>query len=147
MKANTENDEYFRSILLSFLVYPWAYFNEWPDFFTSTFTIVSSSIVLLTNVILVPALTVRITCYSLRYKKKNHRQSFSLILLGISLSFDRYYISWLTHQFKIYLTSFSSPTEIGWDTLKVENIAFQFEEEDEAWIMESFTAGNCKVYS
>lgn len=93
MEANTENDEYFRSILLSFLVYPWAYFNEWPDFFTSTFTIVSSSIVLLTNVILVPALTVRITVPILYDTKKNHRQSFSLILLGISLSFDRYYIS------------------------------------------------------
>lgn len=131
MKANTENDEYFRNTLLSFLVYPWAYFNEWPDFFTSTFTIVSSSILLLINVILVPALTVRITVAILYDTKRNHRQSFSLILLGISLSFDRYYISWLTHQFEIYLTSFSSPTEIGWDTLKVENIAFQFEEEDE----------------
>ena len=82
--------------------------------------------------ILVPAPNVMLTAGILYDTKKYHRQSFYLILLGISLSFDRYYISWLTHQFEIYLTSFSSPTEIGWHALKVENIAFQFEEEDEA---------------
>lgn len=94
--------------------------------------LLSYGILLLTNVILVPASNVMLTFGILYDTKKNYRQSFSLILLGIFLSFDRYSISWLTHQFEIYLTYFPSPTEIGWDALKVENIAFQFEEEDEA---------------